>query len=41
MEHIDENLDTGILTADISAFSGGRVVDIGGSYRNRYAIVEN
>ena len=40
IEHVDENLETGVLTANMGHFKGGKVVDIGGSYRNKYAIVQ-
>jgi hypothetical protein len=38
---VHEDLETGVLTADVSAFQGGNIVDIGGPYRNKYAIVQN
>ena len=37
----EENLDTGILLADTKSFGDRKILDIGGTYRNRYAIVEN
>jgi len=36
-----ENKDTGVQSADNSIFNGGQIIDIGGSYRNKYAIVSN
>lgn len=36
----DEDFETGILTADTYAFEGGDILEIGGMYRNKYAIVK-
>ena len=41
LPHVEENLETGVLTADLSGFQGGKIIDIGGPYRNKYAIVQN
>jgi hypothetical protein len=39
VKHQHENIETGILTTDNSIFDGGNILDIGGKYRNRFAIV--
>jgi len=37
----EEDYKTGLFVADNSIFKGGDIIDIGGSYRNRFAIVKN
>lgn len=39
MDYIMENQQTGILLADTSTLGNGRILDIGGNYGNKYAIV--
>jgi len=41
VQHKDENIATGILKTDNSIFENKDVLQIGGIYRNRYAIVKN
>eukprot|EP01016_Furgasonia_blochmanni_P044116 TRINITY_DN6095_c0_g1_i3.p2 TRINITY_DN6095_c0_g1~~TRINITY_DN6095_c0_g1_i3.p2 ORF type:complete len:225 (+),score=68.31 TRINITY_DN6095_c0_g1_i3:756-1430(+) len=41
VKHNTEDLSTGVLFADSSIFFGGDVVDIGGSYKNRFAIIKH
>lgn len=41
LDKVSEDLDTGVLTANMTGFNGGKILDIGASYRNRYAIVKN
>jgi len=36
----DEDFETGVLTGDNSGFEGGDILQIGGTYRNKYAIVK-
>lgn len=40
VNHHQENIDTGIFQADASKLFDGRVIKMGGQYRNHYAIVE-
>ena len=37
----EEDYKTGLFVADNSIFKWGDIIDIGGSYRNRFAIVKN
>lgn len=37
----DQDLQTGLLHADTSFFEGGEILELGGPYRTRYAIVKN
>ena len=37
----EENLETGVFLAETSAFGSGEILKMGGSFRNRYAIVKN
>ena len=37
----EENYNTGLFQANPEAFNGGEVVEIGGQYTNRYAIVRS
>ena len=41
VKHAHENIETGILKASDKLFDGGKILDIGGVYRNRYAIVKH
>jgi len=41
MRHTFEDSNTGILMGDPSDFGKGKIIDIGGGYNNRYAIVHN
>lgn len=36
-----ENLETGVFKASSEYFRGGNIVTLGGSYRNKYAIVKD
>jgi hypothetical protein len=40
LQRVDENLETGTRTANMTHFQGGKIIDIGGSYKNKYAIVQ-
>jgi len=41
MKEKEENLETGVFLADTSAFGSGNIIKMGGSFRNRYAIIKN
>ena len=36
-----ENLETGVWTANTSVFKGGEILEMGGAYKNRYAIIKH
>ena len=36
-----ENLETGVFKASTEYFRGGNIVTLGGSYRNKYAIIKD
>ena len=36
-----ENIETGVFIGNTEVFGQGSIVDIGGTYRNRFAIVKN
>jgi len=40
VQHDDENINTGIRKVGNHIFGGGNILDIGGNYRNRFAIVD-
>ena len=39
VQHKEENIATGIFKADNSIFENKEILQIGGTYRNRFAIV--
>ena len=41
VKHQSENIETGILMTDNIIFDGGKILEIGGIYNNRFAIVEH
>ncbi len=41
VQHKEENIETGIMKTDNSIFDKGDILEIGGIYRNRYAIIKN
>lgn len=41
MKEESEDLETGIFKANTTVFKGGEILEIGGAYRNKYAIVRN
>lgn len=36
-----ENIETGVFVASTEAFGQGNILDVGGTYSNRFAIVKN
>jgi len=36
-----ENLETGVFLANTSIFQGGEIIEMGGAYKNKYAIIKN
>lgn len=40
VQHKEENIATGITKTDNSLFGNGEILEIGGVYRNRYALVK-
>lgn len=40
IKHQKEDIDNGILETDASLFDNGKILEIGGMYNNRYAIVD-
>jgi hypothetical protein len=41
VKHQNENIDSGIFETDNSIFNNGEILEIGGMYHNKYAIVEH
>ena len=39
VKHQNENIETGILETDNSIFNNGNILEIGGCYSYKYAIV--